>query len=55
MCVCVISWPRERVDPEERVMVFQRILLHGINLTRYVSISSVAADLCKNGQMLIQW
>ena len=25
VCVCVFSWPHERVDPEECVMVFQHI------------------------------
>ena len=54
VCVCFRGHAKGLIQ-KSALWFFQRILARGINLTRYVSISSVAADLCKHGQMLIQW
>ena len=51
LVIVEISWPHNRVGPEEIVLNFNKFQFMAPPLG-YVSISSVGVDLCKHGQML---
>ena len=53
--VCVISWPHKRFIQKSASWFFNTFLARGINIPRYVSISSVGVDFCMHGPLLVPW